>query len=103
MPWYHFQRIEPKWQAYWEAHRTFRAPDLDPGTLRPADHAGALASYAGLWDPIAAFGAWAAALPPGPAVPPGRLANAVAADKEGLARTAQPCTAHAPGALLPPP
>lgn len=76
------------------------APDLDPGTLRPAEHAGALASYAGLWDPIAAFGAWAAALPPGPAVPPGRLANAVAADKEGSARTAQ---RHAPGALLPPP
>jgi len=30
MPSYHPQRIEPKWQAYWEEHRTFRTPDLDP-------------------------------------------------------------------------
>ncbi len=27
MPSYHPQRIEPKWQAYWERHKTFRAPD----------------------------------------------------------------------------
>lgn len=74
-------------------------PDLNPATWRPAGHAGALASYSELWDPIPAFGAWAAAVPPGPAVPPGRLANAVGADKEGAARTAQ---RHAPGALLPP-
>ena len=31
MPSYHFQRIEPKWQAYWERHRTFRALDLVAG------------------------------------------------------------------------
>jgi leucyl-tRNA synthetase len=31
MPSYHPQRIEPKWQAYWEAHKTFRAEDLAPG------------------------------------------------------------------------
>ncbi|HWE38738.1 MAG TPA: leucine--tRNA ligase [Isosphaeraceae bacterium] len=31
MPSYHFQRIEAKWQAYWERHKTFRAPDLEPG------------------------------------------------------------------------
>jgi leucyl-tRNA synthetase len=31
MPAYHFQRIEPKWQAYWERHNTFRAPDLVAG------------------------------------------------------------------------
>ncbi len=29
MPSYHPQRIEPKWQAYWEQNRTFRALDLD--------------------------------------------------------------------------
>src|SRR6478752_7023399 len=28
MPGYHFQRIEPKWQAYWERNHTFRTPDL---------------------------------------------------------------------------
>ncbi len=28
---YHFQRIEPKWQRYWEEHKTFRCPDVDPG------------------------------------------------------------------------
>ncbi len=28
MPGYHFQRIEPKWQAYWERNQTFRTPDL---------------------------------------------------------------------------
>ena len=31
MPAYHFQRIEPKWQAYWERNRTFRARDLVAG------------------------------------------------------------------------
>jgi leucyl-tRNA synthetase len=31
MPSYHPQRIEPKWQAYWEQNRTFRAEDLAPG------------------------------------------------------------------------
>jgi leucyl-tRNA synthetase len=29
MPAYHPQRIEPKWQAYWEQNKTFRAVDLD--------------------------------------------------------------------------
>ena len=29
MPAYHPQRIEPKWQAYWEQNKTFRAIDLD--------------------------------------------------------------------------
>jgi leucyl-tRNA synthetase len=29
MPAYHPQRIEPKWQAYWDEHKTFRTPDLD--------------------------------------------------------------------------
>jgi leucyl-tRNA synthetase len=29
MPAYHPQRIEPKWQAYWEQNQTFRAIDLD--------------------------------------------------------------------------
>jgi len=29
MPAYHPQRIEPKWQAYWDQNRTFRALDLD--------------------------------------------------------------------------
>jgi len=29
MPSYHPQRIEPRWQAYWETNRTFAAPDLD--------------------------------------------------------------------------
>ena len=29
MPAYHPQRIEPKWQAYWEQNKTFRATDLD--------------------------------------------------------------------------
>ena len=28
MPSYHPQRIEPKWQAYWERNKTFRTPDL---------------------------------------------------------------------------
>ncbi|MDE2505680.1 MAG: class I tRNA ligase family protein, partial [Planctomycetota bacterium] len=31
MPSYHPQRIEPKWQAYWERHKTFRAPDAPTG------------------------------------------------------------------------
>jgi leucyl-tRNA synthetase len=31
MPSYHPQRIEPKWQAYWERHRTFRVQDRVPG------------------------------------------------------------------------
>ena len=31
MPSYHPQRIEPKWQAYWERNKTFRTPDLDAG------------------------------------------------------------------------
>ena len=31
MPAYHPQRIEPKWQAYWEQNGTFRATDLVPG------------------------------------------------------------------------
>jgi leucyl-tRNA synthetase len=31
MPSYHPQRIEPKWQAYWERTKTFRAPDFAPG------------------------------------------------------------------------
>ena len=30
MPAYHPQRIEPKWQAYWERNKTFRAADLVP-------------------------------------------------------------------------
>jgi leucyl-tRNA synthetase len=29
MPAYHPQRIEPKWQAYWEKNRTFRVEDQD--------------------------------------------------------------------------
>ena len=31
MPSYHPQRIEPKWQAYWESNKTFRARDRVPG------------------------------------------------------------------------
>ena len=31
MPAYHAQRIEPKWQAYWERHKTFRAGEPTPG------------------------------------------------------------------------
>ncbi len=31
MPSYHPQRIEPKWQAYWDEHKTFRVEDLVPG------------------------------------------------------------------------
>jgi len=31
MPAYHAQRIEPKWQAYWDLHKTFRAGDPVPG------------------------------------------------------------------------
>jgi leucyl-tRNA synthetase len=31
MPSYHPQRIEPKWQAYWQQHKTFAAPDLVAG------------------------------------------------------------------------
>ncbi len=30
MPRYDAQRIEPKWQAYWELHQTFRLPDEIP-------------------------------------------------------------------------
>ncbi len=30
MPSYHPQRIEPKWQAYWEHHKTFRTRDFVP-------------------------------------------------------------------------
>jgi leucyl-tRNA synthetase len=31
MPSYHPQRIEPKWQDYWERNKTFRTPDSAPG------------------------------------------------------------------------
>ena len=31
MPSYHPQRIEPKWQAYWERNKTFRTADFEPG------------------------------------------------------------------------
>ncbi|MDR3636679.1 MAG: leucine--tRNA ligase [Isosphaeraceae bacterium] len=31
MPSYHPQRIEPKWQNYWEQNKTFRTRDLVPG------------------------------------------------------------------------
>ncbi len=31
MPAYHPQRIEPKWQAYWERNKTFRTLDREPG------------------------------------------------------------------------
>jgi leucyl-tRNA synthetase len=31
MPSYHPQKIEPKWQAYWEQQKTFAAPDLAAG------------------------------------------------------------------------
>jgi leucyl-tRNA synthetase len=31
MPSYHPQRIEPKWQAYWERNKTFRTPDRVAG------------------------------------------------------------------------
>src|SRR5262245_2751089 len=31
MPAYHVQRIEKKWQAYWERHKTFRTPNFVPG------------------------------------------------------------------------
>ena len=31
MPRYNPATIEPKWQAYWEQHRTFRAPELPTG------------------------------------------------------------------------
>src|SRR6476620_5313852 len=34
MPAYHPQRLEPKWQAYWERNRTFRTPDRVPGKPR---------------------------------------------------------------------
>jgi len=30
MPRYNPAQIEPKWQNYWESHRTFRSPDLPP-------------------------------------------------------------------------
>ncbi len=31
MPAYHFQRIETRWQRFWEEHKTFRAEDFAPG------------------------------------------------------------------------
>ena len=31
MPAYHFQKIEPKWQQFWETNKTFRAIDCVPG------------------------------------------------------------------------
>ncbi len=31
MPAYHFQRIEAKWQAYWEENKTFRVDNFAPG------------------------------------------------------------------------
>ena len=31
MPSYHPQRIEPKWQDFWEQNKTFRAPEFVPG------------------------------------------------------------------------
>ncbi|MDX1962691.1 MAG: leucine--tRNA ligase [Pirellulales bacterium] len=34
MPRYNPAEIEPKWQAYWEAHRTFATPRLPPGEKR---------------------------------------------------------------------
>ena len=37
MPRYDARRIEPKWQAFWESHRTFRT--RDPAELPHADGA----------------------------------------------------------------
>jgi leucyl-tRNA synthetase len=34
VPSYHPQAIEPKWQQYWESHRTFRTPDDSPKPKR---------------------------------------------------------------------
>ncbi len=34
MPAYHAQRIEPKWQNYWDVHKTFRAGDPIPGRAK---------------------------------------------------------------------
>ena len=31
MPSYHAQKVERKWQAYWDEHKTFRVEDLVPG------------------------------------------------------------------------
>lgn len=32
---YPFHEIEPKWQQYWEEHKTFRTPDDDIDTSKP--------------------------------------------------------------------
>lgn len=32
---YPFNKIEPKWQQYWEQHKTFRTPDDDIDTSKP--------------------------------------------------------------------
>ena len=34
MPAYHAQRIEPKWQAYWDRHKTFKAGPPTPGQTK---------------------------------------------------------------------
>ena len=34
MPAYHAQRIEPKWQAYWDRHKTFKAGEPTPGQTK---------------------------------------------------------------------
>ena len=38
MPRYDPARIEPKWQAYWDAHETFRTPDVPPQADDSSSH-----------------------------------------------------------------
>ena len=68
-------------------------PAISLTTYRPTNSA--LAGFSKLWQPLPAFGPWAAAVAPGPGVPPGRLTNAILKDRAGAARVA---AANAPGA-----
>ena len=74
------------------SRNAFNAPDSRPSmnltTYRLIPGGSSANVTAHLWRPLPAFGAWQAAVPPGPAVPPGTLGNVVPLDRAGASRTA---------------
>ena len=81
------------------AQNAFNAPDSRPAmnltTYRLIPGGTSANVSAHVWRLLPSFGAWQAAVPPGPAVPPGTLGNAVPLDRAGAPRKAG---GDAPGA-----
>ena len=75
-----------KWSSCHEWNPTCTPMNLTTYRLIPGGTSANVSAH--LARPLPAFGAWEAAVPPGPAVPPGSLANAVPLDRAGAPRTA---------------